>query len=126
MIQTLKGHTRSVLSVAVTPDGKKAVSGSWDNALKVWDLESGREVQTLQGHTLSVNAVAVTPDGKRAVSGSDDNTLKVWDLESGRIMIEFAGDGAITSIGLSPDGRIIIAGEASGRVHFLRLEKMQA
>ena len=45
--------------------------------------------------------------------------LKVWDLESGRIMVEFIGDGAINSIALSHDGRTAIAGEESGRVHFL-------
>ena len=69
--------------MAVTPDGQRAVSASWDNTLKVWDLDSGRELRTLEGHSDSVNGVAVTPDGKRAVSASWDNTLKVWDLESG-------------------------------------------
>ena len=52
----------------MTPDGKRAVSGSDDKTLKVWDLESGRELRTLEGHADWVKAVAVTPDGKRAVS----------------------------------------------------------
>ena len=43
-----------------------------DNTLKVWDLESGRELRTLTGHTNTVNGVAVTPDGSRAVSASAD------------------------------------------------------
>ena len=41
-----------------------------DNTLKVWDLESGRELRTLEGHSDCVNGVAVTPDGRRAVSAS--------------------------------------------------------
>ena len=70
--------------MAVTPDGQRAVSASWDKTLKVWDLASGRELRTLFGHSDSVRAVAVTPDGQWAVSASSDNTLKVWHLASER------------------------------------------
>jgi WD40 repeat protein len=52
--------------------------------LKVWDLDTGRELRTLQGHSGGVNGVAISPDGRHAVSASYDNTLKVWDLETGR------------------------------------------
>jgi hypothetical protein len=46
LIRTLEGHTSSVYSVAVSPDGRRAVSASWDNTLKVWDLETGAVVAT--------------------------------------------------------------------------------
>jgi WD40 repeat protein len=53
--------------VAVTPDGRSAISASGDlggdRTLRVWDLESGQTVRTLEGHRGSVTAVAVTPDG---------------------------------------------------------------
>ena len=75
---TLSGHDGSVVDVAVTPDGRRALSASEDNTLKVWDLESGQALLTLSGHDDLVNGVAVTPDGRRAVSASDDNNLKVW------------------------------------------------
>ena len=39
------------MAVAVTPDGQRAVSASKDKTLKVWDLESGRELRTLEGHS---------------------------------------------------------------------------
>jgi WD40 repeat protein len=66
--------------------GQRAVSASYDQTLKVWDLGSGRELRTLPGHARRVQAVAVTPDGRRAVSASDDHTLKVWDLETGEVL----------------------------------------
>ncbi len=69
------------MAVAVTPDGQRAVSASGDKTLKVWDLESGRELRTLHRPLDWVTGVAVTPDGQRAVSASDDKTLKVWDLD---------------------------------------------
>ena len=55
--------------MAVTADGRRAVSASPDKTLKLWELDSGRELRTLTGHTSSVYAVAVTPDGQRAISG---------------------------------------------------------
>jgi WD40 repeat protein len=48
-VRTLSGHSQSVWGVAVTSDGRRAVSASSDSTLKVWDLESGTEVRTLAG-----------------------------------------------------------------------------
>ena len=47
-------------SVAVTADGRCAVSASVEGTLKVWDLASGECLRTLEGHTKSVNGVALT------------------------------------------------------------------
>jgi WD40 repeat protein len=122
-LQTLAGHSSRVNAVAVTPDGRRAVSASYDLTLKVWDLESGKELQTLAGHCDRVAAVAVTPDGKRAVSASRDQTLKVWELETGNEIATFTADAPLCSLADGPDGRIIVAGDQSGRVHFLSLEE---
>jgi len=66
--------------VSFSLDGKRIVSGSFDNTLKVWDAQTGQETLTLKGHSSYVNSVSFSPDGKRIVSGSTDNTLKVWDI----------------------------------------------
>jgi WD40 repeat protein len=47
-----------VTAVAVTPDGRLAISASNDKTLKVWNLKSGRELRTLKGHPREVTAVA--------------------------------------------------------------------
>ncbi|MCL1466844.1 WD40 repeat domain-containing protein, partial [Argonema galeatum] len=78
LLFTFKGHSDSVRAVAITPDGKKAISGSDDKTLKLWNLETGSELFTFNGHSGWVRAVAITPDGKKAISGSDDKTLKLW------------------------------------------------
>src|SRR6516165_6822775 len=70
-------------AVALSADGCRALSGSWDNTLHLWDLESGQTLRTFEGHTSRVTAVAFTRDGHRALSGSDDNTLRLWDLKDG-------------------------------------------
>ena len=117
---TLSGHSNWVRAVAITSDGQRAVSASSDNTLKVWDLNSGEEAHTLSGHSNWVRAVAITPDGQRAVSASSDNTLKVWDLNSGAYLCGFTADAAVLCCIVTPDGRTIVAGDASGQVHILR------
>jgi WD40 repeat protein len=122
-LRTFTGHSNVVTAVAVTPDGQRAVSASWDKTLKVWDMGSGRELRTLLGHTNEVIAVAVTPDGRRAVSASWDNTVKVWDLESGQVLATFTCDSAATCCAFSETLNLILAGDAGGHLHFLRLEE---
>ena len=92
--------------MAVTADGKRAVSASWDKTLKVWDLETGRALRTLRGHSDSVTGVAVTADGKRAVSASWDKTLKVWDLETGRAVRTLEGHSDfVYGVAVTADGK---------------------
>jgi WD40 repeat protein len=121
-VRTLTGHSDGVYGVAVTPDGKQAVSASQDGTLKVWDLGNGREVRTLAGHSSGVRGVAVTPDGKQAVSASQDGTVKVWDVGSGQEVAVFTADAGIGACALVPHGATIVAGDDSGRIHFLQLE----
>lgn len=63
LVRTLTGHLDWVKAVAITPDGKIAVSASEDKTLKVWDLSSGVELRTFTGHSSYVQGVAITSDG---------------------------------------------------------------
>ncbi|MCA2938734.1 MAG: WD40 repeat domain-containing protein, partial [Microcystis sp. M113S1] len=69
-----------VSSVNFSPDGKTLVSGSDDNTIKLWNVETGQEIRTLKGHDSPVSSVNFSPDGKTLVSGSADKTIKLWNL----------------------------------------------
>src|SRR5262245_45484368 len=82
---TLKGHTKAVVCVAYSPDGKTLASGSLDTTVKLWDVRTGKERATLKGHTDKVWSVAFSPDGKTLASGSHDKTIKLWDVQTGKV-----------------------------------------
>jgi serine/threonine protein kinase len=73
-------HESNVTSVALTPDGKRAVSGGYDKCVRVWDIEKRAQTFCFEGHSLGVQSVAVSPDGKLVASGSHDRTVRLWRL----------------------------------------------
>ncbi|MGB8298271.1 MAG: WD40 repeat domain-containing protein, partial [Polyangia bacterium] len=100
-------------SVALHADGRRAVTGSADKTLRVWDLDTGACLRTLKGHTWSVNSVALHADGRRAVTGSDDDTVRVWDLDTGACLRTLQGHtGWVKSVVLHADGRRAVTGSA--------------
>jgi WD40 repeat protein len=74
--------------MALSPDGKKAVSGSWDGAVRLWDIETCKVVTKWMGHTDIVWSVCWSRDGRRVLSGSRDGTARQWEVENGETMPE--------------------------------------
>jgi WD40 repeat protein len=70
--------------------------------------------------------MATTADGKVQVWASGDETIKVWDASARQFIANFTGESEIKCCAIAPEGTTIVAGETSGRVHFLRLEGMEA
>ena len=67
--------------IAVSPDGKRTVSGSGEGTLRLWDADNGSALgDALHGHTFVVASVAFSPDGKRIAPGSSDKTLRIWPV----------------------------------------------
>jgi len=89
------------------------ISGSLDNTIKLWDIDTGTAVRTLFGHIEGVWAVA--SDKLRLVSGSHDRTIKVWAREDGRCTATLVGHrGAVTCLALGEDK--IVSGSDDGDI----------
>src|SRR5262249_39190580 len=79
-VRRFTGHTDEVLCVALSPDGRYALSGGKDRSVRLWDVPTGKELKRFDGHREAVWCVAFSPSGRRALSGGDDRTVLLWDL----------------------------------------------
>ncbi|MEH2043322.1 WD40 repeat domain-containing protein [Nostoc sp.] len=110
-LHTLMGHSHIVCSLAISADGKILVSGSWDQTIKVWQLETGELLHTLKGHRDRVYAIALSPDGQIIASGSADKTIKLWHLQTGELLGTFTGHGNIvTALAFTASGEMLVSG----------------
>jgi WD40 repeat protein len=103
-VKTLTGHDATIYSVAVTPDGRLAVTGSSDRTARVWDLRTGKEKQPQLSHTAPVYSVAVTQDGTRVVTGAEKEA-RVWDANTGKLLRTLPHKDFVNGIALTPDGK---------------------
>jgi len=123
LLWTLAGHTATPVSLAVSRDGTRALSGGGhgDGAVRVWDIVRGQPVTRFTGHgdKSDVLTVAFTPDGSAAVSaaGPEDDSLRVWDLASGAERTQLSGDIGLLFRAISDDATLALAEEmtAEGR-----------
>jgi hypothetical protein len=111
------GHVnqRTNWAVALSPDGKLALSGgSTDNAVLLWEVQTGQEIRRFQGHTEFVRSLAFAPDGRRALSTGRDQTVRLWDVNTGQQLQAFNVPKVwLTAICFTPDGQRALTGNGS-------------
>ncbi len=121
-LRRFEGHADLIWSVALSPNGRRALSGSEDNTVRLWEVGSGREIFRLRGHTGWAWSVAFSPDGRRALSGSDDKTLRLWNLDKGTEICCLEGHTDwVSSVVFAPDGRTALSGSNDQTLRLWRL-----
>jgi len=83
----VQSHTSSITAVAFSPDGKRAVSGSQDKSIKVWNTELAEAVLTLRRHEDEVTDLEFSQTGDTILSSSLDGSAVLW-LTNNRMKIE--------------------------------------
>jgi WD40 repeat protein len=74
-----------VRSVALSSDGRLAITGSEDQTAAVWRVDSGEKLMTMQ-HQEDVQQVALSPDGRFAFTSAKYDRAEVWDINSGKAL----------------------------------------
>ncbi|MBW4681150.1 MAG: WD40 repeat domain-containing protein [Microcoleus vaginatus WJT46-NPBG5] len=110
LIRTLSERSGPVADLAFSPDGLILASGSCDSTVKLWNLETGDRHRSLFGYPLGVNAVAINSDGTMLAIGAPDGTVDLWDMETGKRLRTLCGQGRVTAIVFSPDGKTLVSG----------------
>jgi len=109
-----------VYDVAFSPDGKliAAALGQPDNAIRIWEVDSGQLSHVLQGHRDEVLSVAFSPDGKLLASSSTDTTVRIWDVASGEpVQTLFLHTLPVTAMSFHPGGQILASGSVDRTIH---------
>jgi len=125
VVQT--GHAAPIYAATFSPDGRIMATGSWDTTIKLWDVQTQKQIRTLSGHRLFVNDVAFSPDGQLLASASYDMTVKVWDVSTGQEHGTLSGnDRAVACVAFSPDGQMIASGSENNRIRLWNVAGMRA
>jgi WD40 repeat protein len=132
----LDGQHDLIWSVAFTPDGRHVLAASGgreiaatgivpgpENLIRLWDVETGREVRRFAGPSHYIASVACSPDGRRLLAGSGDQHVYLWDLESGILLCRLAGHAdAVLGVAFCPDGRRALSASSDQTVRVWDLE----
>jgi cytochrome c len=112
----LRGHGGPVRAVAISPDGRAAISGSFDHSAIRWSLDRAAADEVLRFHDSAVNAVALLTDG-RALTGGEDGRIALWRPGNPTPVQVCEGHAApIVGLALSPDGTTFASASWDGTV----------
>lgn len=121
------GHLGHLTAASITADGRRALSGGWDNKVRLWDLVTGECLHEFRGrghdvsedfvplhgrrNIFSVTDVAITPDGRYGVAASQEGAIQTWDLARGEELQPLTGHPSTAdAVAVSLDGRRVLSG----------------
>lgn len=105
-------QTASVSALAFTRDGKKLVSGNFGNSIRIWDVETGRELASIETPP-NGRSLTLSPDGRHVAWCGKGGQAGIWELETGALIHRLKSDlgdwGIMSKIEYSPDGKLVAA-----------------
>ena len=130
-LSVLRGHKYGVTALAFGPEGKWLASADGTVAndgdsnpigkymdvnprpaeIKLWDIETRKNILTLTGHRYSILSLSISPDGQRLASSSVDGSVKLWAVTTGTLETNLTGFNVpVFAVAFSPDGQSLAVG----------------
>ncbi len=118
-IQTLIGYTDGtderddMYSITFNPEGTQLASGSADETVRLWDVETGATLHIFSFDAGWCTALTFNPQGDQLIAGGMDNTVRLWDVKTGAELKTLIGhDGAIFSVAYHPKNDQLASGDS--------------
>ncbi|KIJ61172.1 hypothetical protein HYDPIDRAFT_31474 [Hydnomerulius pinastri MD-312] len=113
----LGGHTNYVTAVAYLPDGRHAVSASFDKSIRKWDVRTGKLVkELLRCHNNEIYSLSISFDGKRLASGAY-GSIKVLDCVEWEVILDLSGHSQwVRCVRFSPDAKLLASAGSGGEL----------
>ncbi len=141
--KVLTGHKHKINSVAFSKDSRYLISSSWDNTVRIWDMDNFSTKQILIGHNDNVWDCTISSDNKYIASASLDNSFIIWDFETGKQLFRYEIEpdsiinkgiipeldskfpNSVYDVDFSPDNRFIALGSADHLVRIFDLSNFE-
>jgi WD40 repeat protein/mono/diheme cytochrome c family protein len=118
-VRDLLESTDSVFAVAFSPDSKLLAAAGADRAIRIWEVDSGKQVALIEDHADWILDLSFSPDGKRLASASRDKTCKVFDVAKKESLVTFPGHAqTVYCVAFSPDGKLVASGGEDNTIRF--------
>ncbi len=114
VLKTLSGHSAQIFTMALSIDGKRILSGGFDNTARLWNADTGKEMLILR-HANWVRRLAFAPDSQRFLTWGDKQPLVLWKA-TGEHLLALPAE-SLAALAFSPDGRTLAASRGDG-THF--------
>ncbi len=131
LLQQLRLSGGQISYLAFSPDGRRLLSGGYDDSLRVWQVQPGglTPERSLAGSEGRIERVVWSPDGQYVAMGESGSNarLSVWDTNGKLAFTQTlpaenkTGGRGVTAVAFSPDGRLVAAGAEGGMVKIFNL-----
>jgi len=128
-VSNLVGHGGPVKSVAIGHKSGRALTGSFDYSMILWDISAQppKVLKKFDANDGAVNVVRFLRDGARAISAGDAGQVTLWDLKTGKRLHVFKGHTAkIVDLSLSPDDGIAVSASWDRTLRVWDLKNLKA
>jgi WD40 repeat protein len=107
LLLTLRGHREKIMEVAISADGRRIATASFDDTTRIWETQTGRELLQLQPDR-TITALRFNGDGTRLLTAALGGGAQIWDASTGAEIAHFREGEGLWSAFLSADERRLI------------------
>ena len=124
LLAELAGHTKSIVYLDTSWDGRYLATPSADGTVRVWELPEGKLRYTLMAKTVGNNIVQFSPDGRTLATAGDDGSVTLWNLSTGRRFATLQGPGGqLGELLFAANGRTLAAYGANKKLMIWRSDE---